>query len=314
MQKESSTGCKLSRIATVLSFCSNDFRFLQACIDGVRLFAEQILVVICDHFFDGSQENYGLLEEVYRRFPEIAFIEYAYDPRVSYREFSPLYPTHAYWRVDWHNANRWIGALFANKEIDYLLFLDCDEIVEGQSFAQWLSHTRLDNTTCIRFATYWYYLEARFQALETDDLPLLVQRDLPLDILWNEEERLGVYLRMPEKKERGVKGVNGLPLFHHYSWVRPKKEFKKKCTTWRHYWERNWNALIDQAFETPIQRDFVRRYTYREVLPYFDPLVIEIPPVPNIPIEVHKRNLAHFPNVHAVERKEMWRRGLQAIL
>ena len=40
--------------ATIINFCSNDYSYLRHCIDGVKPFSSQVIVPVCDHFFDGK--------------------------------------------------------------------------------------------------------------------------------------------------------------------------------------------------------------------------------------------------------------------
>lgn len=304
-------------ISSVINFCSNDFRFLRACIEGALPFSSQILIPVCDHFFNGEPENYALLEETYRQFPNCTFLEFAFDPQESYRQFSPLYPDHPYWRHDWHNTNRWISYFFLEPTTDFIVFLDCDEIVDGQRFKKWLKNASLDSYSCLRLAAYWYFREANLRADTHADITLLVKRtDLTPDMLWSEDERLGVFDQFKKKKKEGVVDETGCPMIHHYSWVRTIEEFRKKCKTWGHYWERDWMQLIEDEFSKVFQgRDFIRHYQYQVSEQYFDPLSVEVPNISNdISLDKHKTHLAAFTNVIRVDKKEMWRRSLNHLL
>lgn len=110
------------KITAVISFCSNDWRYLRHCIAGVSPFCQQVLITVCDHFFDCTEENYALLQEAFRQFPKCTFLEFAFDSLQSYRVFSPLYPEHPDWRHEWHNTGRWISYFYSSLESEYLFF------------------------------------------------------------------------------------------------------------------------------------------------------------------------------------------------
>ena len=65
-------------IDTVISYCSNDFRFIDKCIEEAKLFSQKIVIAVCDHFFDGTEERRDLLEHTYARHPDCHFIEFSY--------------------------------------------------------------------------------------------------------------------------------------------------------------------------------------------------------------------------------------------
>ena len=301
----------LSKITAVISFCSNDFRFLKPCVDGIAPFCEQILITFCDHFFDGSQENYALLEEAFRRFPKCTFLGFHFDPKESYRAFSPIFPEHPDWRHEWHNTGRALSWFYSDSE--YLFFIDCDEIVDKDRFAPWLKHADLQNYVTHRFAAFFYFREAKFVATTYREFSLMVKKDtLEPDFLWDEDERMGLLSRLPGSKKRNVLGLNGQPMIRHYSGVRTREEFLKKCTTWGHHWERNWSDLIEEEYSREFSGvDFIRHYRYQQEEPPFDPLKVKIPLLPSISWQEHRKNLASFSNVVMVNKKEMLQRQLE---
>lgn len=303
---------KIVKLTTVINFCTNDFRLLRACVEGVRPFSHKILINVCDHFFDGTKENYALLEHAFRLCPDCLFIEYPFDPHQSYRRFTPYFPDHPYWRPEWHNTGRWVSYHFVPQESDYILFLDVDEIVDGQRFMQWLSTIDITPYSALRLAAHWYFREARYRAESCDDISLLVEKKaVHPDHLWSTDERMGIFDAVQGQKGRGVKGLDSAPLVDHYSWVRTKQELQKKFTSWSHYWERPWLDLLEAEYAGPFQgKDFIRRYTYNEITPRFDPLAVEIPDLPAISLQQHVENLSAFPHVIRVDRESMQKREL----
>ena len=126
-------------------------------------------------FFDGSEENYALLEDAFRRFPQCTFLGFQFDLQETYHTFSSLFPEHPNWRHEWHNTGRMLSWFYSNTE--YLFFLDCDEIVNQEQFSLWLQHADLQNYSAHRFAMFWHFREARFVALAQNDLSLLVKKE-----------------------------------------------------------------------------------------------------------------------------------------
>jgi hypothetical protein len=301
------------RTTAVISFCSNDWRFLQQCIGGVAPFCEQVIITVCDHFFDGTKENYALLEEAFRRFPQCTFLEFQYDPDQSYRMFSPHLSGDPHWTHEWHNTGRWLSYLYSSSQTEFLFFLDCDEIVDNVRFHDWLHKTHDAECSAYRFAGLWHFREAKFEACVHDDVSLLVRKKAidPLN-LWSEDERMGLLQLLSGEKHLGVRGGDGLPLIHHYSGVRTQEEFLKKFSSWGHHWERDWNSLIREEFSRPFNgRDFIRHYEYREVEPIFDPLSECVPVHPTISYEEHLQGLHRFPNVSLISKKDAFKRQLE---
>ena len=271
------------------------------------------MITVCDHFFDGSPENYALLEEAYRRFPNCTFLEFSYDPAKSYRPFSPLFPDHPHWRHEWHNTGRWLSYYYAHPASEHLFFLDSDEIVDPTRFQEWLKGADLKDYTAYRFAMLWHFREAQFEASAWDDLTLMVNRAKisPL-LLFDEDERMGIFLRAEGDKKRGVLGCDGSPMIRHYTGVRTREEMAKKLSSWGHHWERDWQALLKEFFSRPFTgKDFIRGYTYHSAQTPFDPLQEEVPDLPAVSYEEHLLGLHRFPHVIMVSKEEAFRRQLE---
>lgn len=302
-----------ANITAVVSFCSNDWRFLKRCIEGVSPVCRHTYVTVCDHFFDGAEENYALLLEAFERFPDCTFLVFHYDPVQSYRSYSTLDPAHPHFRHEWHNTGRWLGYLYSDPDADFLFFLDCDEIVETQKFSQWLQSADLELHAAFRFASYWHFREAQFVATAQDDSSLFVKREkLRAAWLWDEDERCGLFHRMEGQKQLNVRGEGGEPMIRHYMGVRTQEELSKKLKAWGHYWERDWEKLLKNEYSRPFTGvDFIRRYTYEATEVDFDPLTVEVPaPAPVERSEFLKR-LPQFRNVIDVSKQDAFRRELE---
>lgn len=247
----------MTKLATIINFCTNDIRYLDRCIRAVAPFSAQLIIPICDHFFDGTPENHPLLEKIYTKYPKIDFIEYAFSLDEVYGTPAKLLPGSPGWAQHWHNTSRLIGTYFLKEEIEYVLFVDVDEIFSKAPCASF---------DAVRFATYWYFQTPYRRATVYPDGPLLVKRDkLVHEALLDEDERMGLLHRIDGTKEREYK-VDGKPIVHHYSWVRSEEELQKKVATWGHHWERDWQLLLKEG-----KGDFVRGYTYEEAPLFWDP-------------------------------------------
>jgi hypothetical protein len=255
-------------IATIINFCSNESRFLGPCIEQARAFSQQIIIPVCDHFFDGTVENRALLEQIYRAFPDCLFVEYPYVPaEIPRRIFKEITPGHF-----WHSCSRLIGCAFVEPFIEGVLFLDADEIPEGEKFAEWLNSCGYHQHTVIRFANYWYFREPTNRALTLHDSIVLARKKaLTPELILQNEERDALYDLLPGPKRRQVTGGDGAPMFHHYSWVRTHEEMIKKVQSWSRKGECNWIELVNQEFSGPMREtDFVYGYKYESVQPRFE--------------------------------------------
>lgn len=264
------------KISTVISYCTNDFRFLGRCISEAKKFSNEIIIPVCDHFFDGSPERADLLQETYRRHSDCRFIEFAYN---SERIYSPYHrPDRDDWAIFWAATARYIGYCYANPTNEYVLFLDSDEIADGNRFLEWLESSGCQAFDAIRHGAYLYALHANFRSKKAANTTLFVKRSSfgPLTLI-NDLERLGAFLSHPGQKIDKVLGLDGKPLFHHYSWVRTKEECLQKTGTWGHRNDADWNSLVKDTFAGKrifdLPDDFER---VQEV--FFDPLSVDVLP------------------------------------
>ena len=143
-------------------------------------------------------------------------------------------------------------------------------------------------------------------------MSLLLKKDsLDPDFFWNEHERMGLYLQVGGKKRSQVSDSSGIPFVHHYSWVRTQEELLKKFATWGHFWERDWQQLVHNEYKQPFGgTDFIRRYTYQQILPVFDPLKVPMPIMKERSLQEHIDSIQHYPHVRRVTPQEMFRMSI----
>lgn len=265
----------LNTFSTIISYCTNDYRFISKCIEEAKKFSDQIIVVTCDHFFDGTPENRHLLEHTYANHPECQFIEFSYLPDRLYSPYHRIKPNDPEWAKFWAATTRYIGIHYAIS--DYVLFLDSDEIVEGENCLNWIKSSEYLSYETMKFATYLYGLKPDARAKKVSNLPLLVKREVfkPL-LLMNDLERIGAFLSSSGQKKERIIGVDQKPFVHHYSWVRTKEECLWKTKTWGHRGEEDWERLINEAFEGKGEELF-GLLEFENVEPYFDPFQVKFP-------------------------------------
>lgn len=267
-------------IAVVINYCTNDYRFLKKAIEGVRPFAHKVIVTVSDHFFDGTPENQDLLEASYREHPDTQFVEFAFREDETYGLHCPVQKGDADWIHFWHSTNRYIGYHFVPEGIDYILFIDVDEIFDGEKFLLWLSHFPYQEYTALKFSSYFYFRSASYRAHSLhSNGPLMVKKSLiQPEALLDICERKGIFVDFPGSKRDHVAALDGSPLCHHFSWVKPKEELFRKVLSWGHYQDKNWTALLQKELEQPFQgKDALFDLSYETVTPFWDPLSVELP-------------------------------------
>lgn len=243
-------------VTTIINYCSNEFRFIKKCIDSVRPFSEQIIVPISNKFFNGQDEDSILLQKTFEENPGVDFILYEYNHDITVKYGSRF----------WHNATRWLGVNSIRNKENYVLFMDADEMADGDLFNEYLSTGQHKNYEAIKFNNYWYFREPIFQAKALEDSILLVRYDPVLNdqrFMLPIMERDGIFGKF-ENKIRNVNSIGGLPMFHHYSWVRTKEEMLRKVTSWSHSRDRDWVSLVEEEFKHPFNgSDFIHHYKFK---------------------------------------------------
>ena len=285
-------------IAVVINYCSNDYRFLSRAVAEVRPFASQIIVPVCDHFFDGSPENRPLLEATYAEHPDLLFLEFVYNVKQLYTPYIQRLPEDEDWGALWHSTARYLSFLYLTQAIEYVLFLDADEIIEGERFAQWLKEEAYQKWDALWFFAYCYGFKASQRTEEVQQTALLVRRSAlsPLKIL-SAQERFGLFAGLSGPKRLQIMGLDGRPMIHHYSWARPYPEALKKSATWGKRHQCNWKKWLESGQEEKKQ--------YQEVTPYFDPLTVSLPPLAPLG--------RSFPHVVSITPKIAFKRELDVL-
>lgn len=250
---------RIPQICTIVNFCSNDYRFLHTCLKEVSAFSSQVLVPWSDHFFDGRPENLELVQKAIDENPGAEFVFLPYDGALG----KPA--------QHWVTLARWTAFQKVAADADYVLFLDADEVVEGQRFRKFLANFPVKKFNVLKLANYYYFRESRFQAVQLEDSATLVRKSLVTEtMVMDFEDRNKAWEIIPEPKQRMVFHADGRPMIHHFSWVRTKAEMLRKVESWGHSHERNWVGLVEAEFSAEFSgKDFVHGYQYQIVEPPF---------------------------------------------
>jgi hypothetical protein len=233
------------KIATIINYCTSDYRFIKTCIDSVLPFSNQVIIPIADHTFDGQPENNELVNKSVSENPSANFYYYEWIPGNS-----PRY---------WHNMSRLVGINQLNEDTEWVLFLDSDEIVETELFSKFIK-TELTMDS-YKIANYWYFREPIYRAKAIEDSAVLVRKELINIDPYNpyiEREQL-----CNNNNQRNTLQDN-LPMIHHYSWVRTKEQMLKKVKNWGHAGDRNdWVDKVEEEFSREFNgTDFVPHHHY----------------------------------------------------
>ncbi len=256
----------MHNLATIINFCSNDLPFIFACIEKAQKFSKQIIVPVCDHFFDGRPEDEKALFSVFSHFPDCEFFLYPFDKEAV--------PKKIYQKVGgnnfWHSFSRYLGYLHLRKDIEYVLFLDADEIIDSEKFLTWLDTKEYRKYHVMKLANYWYFRDIRYRAKVFEDSCVLIKKKkISKKLLLQKEERNALYDLKKRKKIRKVMGPDDKPMVHHYSWVRSKEEMLKKVCSWGHKDDKDWSGLVEKEFKNAVSgKDFIQGYEYDIVEPF----------------------------------------------
>ena len=258
----------MTTIGTIINFCSLDYRFIGPCVQAVAPFSARVVVPWADHLFDNTPEDMALIERAAAENPQAEFVPFAYHHSITEMLRSRF----------WHNYARWVGFSKLSPGCDWVLFLDADEIVETDRFTEFLARSEFHRYDHLYFANYWYFREPRFRARQIEDSPAMVKREIvTVNRIFHERERAS-FRRLPNGLRR-VAGIDGRPMFHHYSWVMNQAQMQRKVRTWGHSLDtdRDWDRLVDEEFSREFSgKDFVHGYDFDEV----DPLISLADPVP----------------------------------
>jgi hypothetical protein len=283
-------------VVAIVSYCSKERKYIGAIVRNAVKFADRVVVCMGTRLYSGEDED---VDAEWQRFVVPHLTEDTRDRvvRVVYevQQGGSSIFDHP---NTLHNTARLEGVAAASALMSsqpfWALFLDGDEVPDGDRFRSWLSGNRLNQRVVYKLANYWAFLHPRLVATSHEDSVLLAHSSvLTQSALSHPRERDGIYLWHWTVQDqhamgsglrliRDVMGEDSAPMFWHFSWVRggdwpsgdvndteewsdwierTRGALKAKCAGWGHCGDREWNGIIDRCMS---QIKSARRFPERD--------------------------------------------------
>lgn len=264
-------------IATVIISCSDELHFLDKLLVEAQKFSRYISVSIGTKRWNGDKED---MDKIYAFLlkhedtPKVRFL--LYDPTIEASECEHAsLMTKKEMLPEAYARHIGVESLPSyNEKFDYILFLDSDEIIEGDKFKRWLDTDVYRSYEAMKFSCYWYWREPTLQAknYEEDSIVMLKREHCTPPTIFHDYARTWFYDSISGNKDRNIKGVDGEIMIHHYSWCRNKQQMLNKVRAWGHKNDcKNWEQMVENEFSTPFRgTDFVKGLRYISVENIFD--------------------------------------------
>jgi tetratricopeptide (TPR) repeat protein len=250
-------------ISVVINYCSMEREFLNICIKECLKFSDEIVVSYGSHFYDGTIEDHEHFMQESLNHKNVRFAKYEVDITVDlYRQRGVKARPHAYW----HNLARWNG-LKEIKNNKWILFLDVDEIPDGERLNEWRKEVQLDIDINYSLLGYWYFKSPNYQATEWEETAKIIySNNITEDSIFGDSERKHLQNTAGKGAEHFVLGLDQLPLIHHYSWVRKKEVLLRKIKSWGHKDQiADPINYVESIFKNKNINDSVHNYKYKYV-------------------------------------------------
>jgi hypothetical protein len=250
--------------STVILFSKLDDPFIDACIDGVLPVSNKTVLVAYDKLVGGESQT-EILERILHR-NRHKRIEYKILPLAC--EMVQLFPVDPKLITNYRiflNIIRKIGFDMVKNSAEFTLFIDGDEIAEPEKLLQWKNSYRT-KANSLSLANYFYFREPIYRADRVEYSPILSRNEMLESIF--EKDPLKFINQPHERKNYQIAPVERIDdvLFHHYSWVRTKKQMLEKVKNWTHHNQRDWKKLVENEFARDFSgTDFVHGYKYVQV-------------------------------------------------
>lgn len=251
------------RIATVVSYSSNERMFADALLHNASMFSDVVVLAVGERLYTGGAEDEAGLEQLVAAHPSVKLVRYPVPDRL----LSTPIVLHNSARIAGYEAARAALGLSHSwaetpgpEDPMWILFLDGDEVPGGARVRDWWREARtlLSPNAVLKMLNYWLFLSPRLVADCHEDSVLLVHSSkLSRSALSHPRERDGIYLHYTEAGRadeitllRRVPGMDARPLFWHYSWVRSDRAaLHKKVQNWGHRDDLDWHSLIDTSMD-----------------------------------------------------------------
>jgi hypothetical protein len=256
-------------ISVVINYCTNEHYFLDACIKQCQAFSDDIVVSYGSKLYNGESENQALINESIKKYKNVTFSEYEVDPSIKLSDMPGVVNRPITY---WHNLARWSGYQRLKKH-SWVMFLDVDEIPDGIKVLEWFKKNDLVAQYVYKLANYWYFKKVNFQALAWEDSVVVINGNyLKESSFFGDAERENLILASDISHIlRFNVGLNGLPMMHHFSWVRTREQLLKKLSNWGHQNDYlSASSMVDKIFSSENAYDLgIKNYQYQYVPNFF---------------------------------------------
>ncbi len=259
----------MALISVIINFCSNEAMFLDSILHETAKFSDDIVVSYGSMLYNGEAENTTLIQHYKSMYPNVTFVCYEVDlslPASAKR--GVIHRPTAYW----HNLARWTAVKALKNEDSWVFVIDADEIPDGDKVSEWIRCKcgELRKSHCYKLGTYWYFKTPEYQSQSYEDSILLIHKShLTEENIFGDLERDYTISHSGLKLERMILGLDGLPMWHHFSFVRSRDGIKKKLLSWGHADDLFKNVNIDDVmnymYMNDKPNDFVHGYQYNIV-------------------------------------------------
>lgn len=255
-------------IATVIISCSDELHFLDKLLLEVQKFSQYTSVSIGTKRWNGDEENMDKIYDFlvkHEDTPNVRFL--LYDPII---EASSCPYAQLVQKKDMlpEAYARFIGleSIPFNVNCDYVLFLDSDEIIEGDKFKSWLDTLAYKSLEVMKLSCFWYWREPTIRArdYEEDSIVLVKREHCKPELIFHDKARTWFYDSVQGAKQRNIKSPSGDIMIHHYSWCRTKQQMLNKVRAWGHKGDCNYfEDLVEIEFSRPFNgTDFLKGLKY----------------------------------------------------
>ena len=257
------------KVGAVVSFCSHERPFLAPQMRELLRCVDSIVYCIGSHTYDGTPDAHAARAMIAKA------LKHEPEPdrgRVKVAEYAVTSPECVHSPRTFHNLARQTGVNALDPSVEWLLFLDADEIPSAPHFRAWFQkcHVHLMPRVVYKMACYWYFKSPAWRARTLEDSIVLAHRAaLSAPALADPRERDGIVAHAPGGCLRFIASHEGNePMFHHFSWVRSHDALLAKIKTWGHKGDKTddkWAAIIRSIASMsapPAEGDPVHGYTY----------------------------------------------------
>jgi hypothetical protein len=262
-------------LGCVILACSDDLHFLNVTIKEIHPVFSKIIIMFGSQFWNGEPENEDKIEEFTKKidlYDNIRVMRYDVNKKApKIREVSD--------EMYWEGYARYIATINMPLNIDYIVYLDADEVIDGLMFQKWLYYDTYKVYDALKLSNYWYWREPNFRAKSyNEDSVTMINFDFAYknkEYLFSNLGRHGLY-EIAENRKRNIVGIDNRSMIHHYSWVRNKEQMLRKVKNWGHRNDsKDWESKVEEEFSRLFNgTDFVKGLEYEIVADKFG-LVIE---------------------------------------